>query len=334
MAESSAERRRLLIQAAHGFAQHHPDFTMAGVDLEIARAVGLSASSVQRWRAGYPIPERHIPTLAEWAVRQAGMDRHWLRSFLHHCVFSDDGLEARLFGAPVGPSTLARHQACQAANARLWGSERLLSAAALHLPRAAPISLIESFLASDKSGLILIGASGLGKTSLALWLATGQTNLDRPIVVYPAALLDGERTLNMLLRDTLQPHLDPTSADDRPLLAWPMLVIFDGVNESLEMMRLTWQIDRALVDVQGLKVVMTFRPESFQIVRRNLTLSEHCYFTDTSSMPQMTGLALDPPAIQLLPFTPDELAQAYALYQRSYALKTPYASLPASVRQA
>jgi len=99
MSPRSEERRRLLQQAVHSFAQAHPDYTMARIEREMARAVGLSPSSVQKWRAGYPIASDHIPTLAEWAVRQAGMELLWLRAFLRQCGYGEAGLEARLLGS-------------------------------------------------------------------------------------------------------------------------------------------------------------------------------------------------------------------------------------------
>jgi len=337
MAESSAERRRLLTQAVRGFAQRHPDSTMASVEIHLAHAVGLSVASVQRWRASYPIAERHIPALAEWAVRQAGMDRCWLHSFLRHCAFTDPGLEERLFGSSIAPSASTLRRTCQAANTRMWGNERLASAAAVHLARAGPLQLIRSFLCSDRPGLILVGASGLGKTSLALWLADERAELDRPVLVYPAALLDGACTLSQMLHDTLQPHLDQSPPSDASPLAWPILVVFDGVNESPEMRRLAWQIDRGLVEAQGLKVMLTFRPESFQIVRHSLTLSEHCYFDPGAGVepwPGLSGLVFDPPAVHLLPFTPAESEPAYLLYRQTHALQTPYTDLPAPLRQA
>ena len=119
MAEPSAERKRLLTQAVRGFAQRHPDYTMARAQRHLAQAVSLSVASIQRWQAGYPIAEQHISTLAEWAVRQAGMDRQWLRSLVRHCAFVDTGLEDRLAGAPQrtevgglqrGPSGQARRE--------------------------------------------------------------------------------------------------------------------------------------------------------------------------------------------------------------------------------
>jgi hypothetical protein len=339
MTESSQERRRLFNQAVHGFAQRHPDHTKAGIEIHLAQAVSLSVASVQRWRAGYPIAAWHIPALVEWAVRQAGMNRRWLRSFLRHCAFVDDGLEERLFDSTGIPSSSLLSSACQAANMRLWGKEHLSSAAMAHLPRVAPLTLIESFLASEKPGLILVGASGLGKTSLALWLATNRFHTGLPTLVYPAILLDGTRTLSELLRDTLKPHLDQMSIDRRATLTWSILVIFDGVNESPEMRRLTWQIDRGLVEAQGLKVILTFRPESFQIARHSLTLTEHCFFCDElesgedSSSKSLQGLSFASPAVHLQPFTLEELPQAYDLYRQTYALQTSYDDLPVPLRQ-
>ncbi len=48
MAGSSAQQRRLLAQAIHGFAQRHPELTMASVELCLADALSLSPASVQK----------------------------------------------------------------------------------------------------------------------------------------------------------------------------------------------------------------------------------------------------------------------------------------------
>lgn len=335
MPASSAERRRLLKQAIAGYAQRHPDCDINGIEFHLADAIGLTIASIKKWRTGYPVSEKHVPALAEWAVRQAGMDRAWLRSFLHHCALVDDELEDRLCGLSGEPTLSALRIVADAANLRLWGRPRLASATSMHYPRPALQDLIQCFLASDRPGLILVGASGLGKTSLALWLTSIQAHLPLPVLVYPAAILDGSQPLADLLRSTLYPQ----SASTGSPLTWPILAIFDGVNESPEMLRLAWQIDRALVDTRGLKVLLTFRPESFQIARQRLALNEHCYFANPveavsapdKSSPQV--LTFNPPAVQLLPFTPDELPAAYDLYQRTHTLQTAYTGMPASLRE-
>ncbi|MCZ7567818.1 MAG: hypothetical protein M5U01_04360 [Ardenticatenaceae bacterium] len=334
MAEPSAERRRLLQQAVHGFAQRHPDYAVAGIERQIADVVGRGVASVQKWRAGHHVPEWHVPALAEWAVYQAGMDRRWLRAFLRQCDYRDLALETRLFGPEAVPSEAAWWTACHAVNTLLWGSERLTTASTLYQPREALLAVIEAFLASDRSGLILVGASGLGKTSLALWLA-GWAEAPRAVVVYPAARLDGTPTLADLLRESLASSLPAPESDVAPApLTWPILAIFDGVNESLEMVHLAWQLDRGLVEARGLKVLLTFRPESFQVARHSITLAGHCYFAEPPPGAPTAGVAFDPPAVHLLPFTPDELPAAYDLYRQAYGLKTPYTELSAALREA
>jgi len=115
-------------------------------------------------------------------------------------------------------------------------------------------------------------------------------------------------------------------------LAWPLLVIFDGVNESPEMTRLTWQIDRALVDAEGLKVILTFRPESFRIVHQGLTLSRHCYFTDPA-LDASGALACEPPAVHLSLLSPAEAPAVYDLYRQAHQLQTPFPGLPPALQE-
>lgn len=171
----------------------------------------------------------------------------------------------------------------------------------------------------------------MGKTAFSLWLATGGANLDRPVLVCPAAVLDGARMLPELLVRILSPHLEqPVPAD--AILTWPLLVVFDGVNESLDMMRLIWQIDRALVDAGRLKVNLTFRPESFQIVRQALLLNRHCYYAEP--LPNvLDALLCDRPAFRWLLFSWEELPRAYDLYRQAYRLPTSFLAIPAALKE-
>jgi hypothetical protein len=160
MAPQSRERQRLLQQAVHSFARAHPGYTMARIEREIAQAVGLSQSSVQKWRAGHPIASHHVPALAEWAVRQAGMDPPWLRAFLRQCEYAHAGLEAQLFTAEASPppptSNAHRSRFPKPEYLRLFGVEPLIQ------------NLIS--LLSDPYGpafVSLEGLGGIGKTALA-----------------------------------------------------------------------------------------------------------------------------------------------------------------------
>ncbi len=322
MSPVSETRRQLLRQAVHGFLRRHPEAKRAAAELDIATTLHVSQASVQKWRAGHPIAAAHIPLLAEWAVRQAGMGREWVRDFLRACDHQDPFLEAALFGS-VGPPDLAAR--CRDLHRRFWGRDRL-EADASYFPRPALAALLENFLRSDRPGLILVAPSGMGKTALALHLARSGTVAGYPVLALPAAGLDGERPLP----DMLASLLSLPSPDSCPL-SWPMLIVLDGVNESPDMLRLAWQADRALPRAAGLKLLLTFRPESFQTVRHTLSLNDHCYYTDPP--PGADVLAADPPALRLLPFSAAELPGAYEEYRRTYRLQTPFSALPSDLRE-
>lgn len=318
----SETQRRLLQQAVHGFLQRHPEATITTAELDIAGTLHVSQASVQKWRAGHSIAAAHIPRLAEWAVRRAGMDREWLRAFLRACDLVDPALEATLFG-PTGPPDLAGR--CQDLHRRFWGTDRLNADPSFFL-RPALTALLDAFLRSDRPGLILVAPSGLGKTAFVLHLARSGSIGGYTVLALPAADLDGERPLPALLASLLSPSFPDTCA-----LSWPLLLVLDGVNESPDMVRLTWQADRALPQATGLKLILTFRPESFQVVRHNLSLNEHCYFTD---LPPGAGtLTADPPAIRLLPFSAAELPLVYEQYRHAYRLQTPFSALPADLQK-
>lgn len=76
---------------------------------------------------------------------------------------------------------------------------------------------------------------------------------------------------------------------------------------------------------QGLKVVLTLRPESFQFVQRRASLSTHQYFQLTNPQPEPTSE---------IRFTTDELPSANEPYRRAHRLQTDYANLSPSLREA
>ncbi len=168
MPQPSEKSRRLFHQVVHGFAQRYPEYTVARIEYEIAETVGLSPSSVQKWRAGYPISKQHIPALAEWAVQEAGMDRRWLRSFLRQWDSIGIDLERRLFGSAAASSAITdnvdvpdlgnlrqRNWLPAPDYIRLFGVESLIQ------------QLIRLLNAPDGPRLISIeGLGGIGKTAL------------------------------------------------------------------------------------------------------------------------------------------------------------------------
>jgi hypothetical protein len=337
MARSLDRQQRYLDEALEGFVRCNPTLNKTDAMLDLAETLGLSSTaSVQKWCYGKEkrprsVPDAHIPALAEWAKHEAGMPRQWLRGFLHALGYPVRSLEVRLFGPPdrSGPPDL--FTLCREANQRLWGGHKQLTLPDYYFPRPSLGALIESFVSSERPGLILVGPSGLGKTSLTLWLVSNLSTTDLPVLAYPARRLDGSKSLPDQIAHDLALHSDHPLPLGSPL-TWPLLVVFDGVNESQEMHRLTWTVDKELVDCQGLKVILTFRPESFQIMRHSVMLSTHCYFTDLTFHPS-DGLECDQLAIHLLPFLDQEIPDAYEQYRQVYKLQTPFISLPVSLRE-
>lgn len=131
---------------------------MARIEREIARAVGLSRASVQKWRTGYPIAHYHVPALAEWAVRKAEMGPGWLRSFLQHCDYPQNDLQEQLFTSGDEPDvTPPERRSLPTPNyTRLFGVESLVTkiVALLSNPEGPRFVSIE-------------GLGGIGKTALA-----------------------------------------------------------------------------------------------------------------------------------------------------------------------
>ncbi len=198
-----------------------------------------------------------------------------------------------------------------------------------------------AFVAADKAAILVVGQSGMGKTTIAA----------RLLATYAAAghlcaMIEGAR-------------LPPTSQEveanillrlERRGLAWKefcgqiaaecarrsrcLILFVDAVNEYQEreggarpidiVEKLDGMIWEAFNDFHGIKFVITCRPETWRRVRE----SSRGRFADTADAYfPATGGQFAPLAHELPRFTDEEVADAYAKYRAARHIRTDFAAL-------
>jgi hypothetical protein len=211
----------------------------------------------------------------------------------------------------------------------------------LHYRRKLIEDTFEDFLASDKTCLVLVGGSGVGKSHFIL----GQRRKlkDDPHIstlIYSGTYLDAEKPLSQLITDDFNRILRLTEGTRREIddifleinaipniAVRDVVLFFDGINESPDAKRLLRQIDKLVQDLgilEWLKVVVTSRPETWRTIKRGLNLATHRYY-------RLEGQEEIP--IEFKRFSREESARAYKKYQRIYDLQTAWEDIPMEMRE-
>jgi hypothetical protein len=153
-----------LLKAAIGSIVAHEGVTAPVVEEDLARQMGRSAASIQRYKAGHIPPEPSaVELLARAAVARGCLNRAWLTAFLRAARHpSPAGLIDSLY--PERPEQPAAAGGPVATN---------LPAPpyAQFVPRPAPYAELLEGLAQRAAVVLLAGMGGVGKTSLAHELA-------------------------------------------------------------------------------------------------------------------------------------------------------------------
>lgn len=214
----------------------------------------------------------------------------------------------------------------------------------LYFPRSGPRDAIEDFLNSPSRCFILSGRSGVGKSN---FLYNLQHDLQARSHTTCTLMYDGgqvgSRTLAEVIQHDLLPslHEGPSSQSVWQLIApiaevgrRSFLLIVDGINESPNARELLVELNEL---IQGpwpwLKVIISSRPETWQMIKRGVKLAEAFYYRASASLPSVEFQPFSS-STQLDPFSHEELAAAYELYQRRFGLQTDFAALPQVLKEA
>ncbi|MFL6257683.1 MAG: hypothetical protein ACJ74T_21980 [Pyrinomonadaceae bacterium] len=102
----------------------------------------------------------------------------------------------------------------------------------VYVPRRAVEDELEKFLVNERAGFLLLGESGIGKTSLLCHTASRLAGRSFVTLYYPAADLDFDTLEEQILSDlALEGTLDELLDSMGESGAGPLVLIIDGVNE-------------------------------------------------------------------------------------------------------
>lgn len=211
----------------------------------------------------------------------------------------------------------------------------------LHHRRGVIEDIFDRFLASDKTGLVLVGESGVGKTHFILRQRRRlQDNPHICTLVYRGTYLDAGQHLPQLITHDFNQFLRLTGTkrgeiedifveiNEIPHIAIRDVVLFfDGINESPDARKLLRQIDKLVRDLgilEWLKVVVTCRPETWRTIKRGLSMAKHCYYRP-EGQEEFT--------IEFKHFSREETVHAYQKYRYVYDLQTTWKDIPREMRK-
>ena len=220
----------------------------------------------------------------------------------------------------------------------------------VYLQREETKRTFEEFLASDKTCLVLIGKSGVGKSNFFLSLMDEyEGSSEVCTLMYNGARFSAETGVaEALTRDfelylKLEGLVEDEGVGDilfeinriEGIADRKVVVLIDALNENPDAKGLLRRVD-GLVEASPypwLKVVISSRPETWRTIKRGVRLAEHKYYREEET--GELGVEMQPFSIEveIEPFAREELPAAYAKYQKVFELRTDYEEIPAEVRR-
>ncbi|MEM8960533.1 MAG: TIR domain-containing protein, partial [Acidobacteriota bacterium] len=198
---------------------------------------------------------------------------------------------------------------------------------------------VDSFLTSPSRALVVLGRSGVGKSTFLASLAHRAAHAEDDGIVpliYDGLYLDRDNDIDTAVgRDLRQrfPHLpirdEPWSMLDRlvDFEGRTVLLAVDALNESRHPRALLTRLDELVRQPwPWLRILITSRPETWNVIRRGLHLAERWYFDHAG-----TGDVIASrygPTVRLGGLVGEELEAAYDRYRRVFDLQTPFDELP------
>lgn len=204
-----------------------------------------------------------------------------------------------------------------------------------------------SFLASDKSGFILTGKSGVGKSNFLLsLLASNPLPQDsKCILMLNGAKIGTDQSLSDTIGSAFNKHLTIRLFKNSDI--WEhintidsiarrqVILCIDAINENPNPEDLFRQIDE-LIETSPwpwLKVVVTSRPEVWRSITRKIDLARTRYYYDRETNAFDVVLTQFNPELKIHDFTRNELEIAYGKYSAIFDLQTDFDQLTPQLKE-
>jgi hypothetical protein len=169
-----------------------------------------------------------------------------------------------------------------------------------YLQRARVYQSFQRFLTSDKRCFVLIGKSGMGKSSFLL--SMGKNLLSRTdicVLMYDAQQIYGNLDA-VIAADVIGLDTQDSEDDSRISDFWQYIqqkvgldkraiLFIDAINEHSQAQHLLRQVDKLVRKPwPWLKIVISSRPETWKVIRQPVSLDEQNYYRETSTDPTIT----------------------------------------------
>ena len=214
----------------------------------------------------------------------------------------------------------------------------------LYLQREQTCELFWRYLASKKKIFILVGKTGSGKSSFILSLGNVLSKNDNICtIMYEGSLLNVDPSIQNVFAKDFNDWVIVGGQKTNDL--WEeigrvkgienrqVILFVDAINENTNPQVLLQQLDMlARVTGPWLKIVLTCRPETLQIIRYGVGLDQTLYYQEKDGREVQAEQQLFSYSDNLDPFSRDELQTVYEKYKAKYNLKSELAELPGKVK--
>ncbi len=194
------------------------------------------------------------------------------------------------------------------------------------------------FIASEAKIFVLIGKSGIGKSSMLAELGHRYlSNPGRRMLIYDGATLTGEQSiLEMLAADFKQlvkQEDNAINADNIIKILGKVhskgeqfILVIDAINESGNADKHLKKIDdlAKFQDTDWLKIVVSSRPQAWYQLKRRVKITDRLYFIPSDATV---------PEIEMTEFTFDELEDAFGRYKAYYHVPTDFPALAPTIKK-
>ena len=220
----------------------------------------------------------------------------------------------------------------------------------LYLQREEIKQRFGEFLASDKTCLVLIGKSGVGKSSFFLSLMDEyEDSSEVCTLMYHGARFSAEAGVAEAMARDFELYLKLEGLTEEEgigdilfeinriegIADRKVVLLIDALNENPDAKKLLRRVD-ALVEASPypwLKVVISSRPEAWRTIKQRVRLAEHKYYRGEET--EDLGEKMQPYSVgvEMKLFAGEEISAVYAKYQKAFGLQTDYEEIPVRVRQ-
>lgn len=271
---------------------------------------------------------------------QVVSDRRTVADFIRILYYTIQEVKAKKRGVPSVSWPLLRELSTEitaSQTATVAGKYRRQ----LYTQRAELMSLFEDFLCSDRNCFVLLGRSGVGKSSFFLSLIDEYDRRDDIcLIFFDGARLEVDRSLVGIMTSEFQRRLRflkngvETEIEDlifeisrlEDIQSRKVVLLIDAINENPRATDLLIRIDTLVRDnpFRWLKIAISSRPEAWQVVNRGIrSLADDRYYVK-----EARGTI----GVELESFTTSELAGAYEKYRREFHVDTDLSELNKDAR--